>query len=63
VSLFAPQDVAAAAQNLLLTAHACGLGAVWVGACDVERVRAALSLEASLEPPLRFAPDRVFRDV
>ncbi len=26
-----PQDCAAAAQNMLLAAHACGLGSVWVG--------------------------------
>ncbi len=34
------QDCSAATQNLLLAAHACGLGAVWVGVYPVEeRVR------------------------
>jgi nitroreductase len=30
------QDCSAATQNLLLAAHACGLGAVWVGVYPVE---------------------------
>lgn len=35
------QDCAAATENLLLAAHAMGLGAVWVGICPVEaRIRA-----------------------
>ncbi len=34
------QDCSAATQNLLLAAHACGLGAVWVGIYPVEeRIR------------------------
>jgi len=76
--LYAPQDVAAAVQNLLLTAHARGLGAVWIGAFEPGRVRQVLGLGAGLEPvamvpvgtpaespsaPERKAPRDVFRDV
>jgi nitroreductase len=50
VELYAPQDVAAAVQNLLLTVHANGLGAVWVGAFDPAKVRNVLDLPAGVEP-------------
>ena len=78
VELFAVQDVAAAVQNLLLTVHAYGLGAVWIAAFDPAKVRATLSLEASLGPvalvpigwpaeapeaPERFPAERVFHEV
>ena len=49
-ALYALQDVAAAVQNLLLTAHAHDLGAVWIGAFDPDAVRAALDLPEALEP-------------
>lgn len=76
--LYAVQDVAAAVQNLLLTAHAHGLGAVWIGAFEPGRVRRVLDLGPGLEPvamvpvgtpaeapsaPERKAPKDVFRDV
>lgn len=49
-TLFAVQDVAAAVQNLLLTAHAHDLGSVWIGAFDPDAVRTALDLPPELEP-------------
>lgn len=49
-SLYAQQDVAAAVQNLLLTVHAHGLGAVWVGAFDPARVRDVLGLDEGRVP-------------
>lgn len=48
--LYAVQDVSASVQNLLLTAHAHGLGAVWIGAFDPERLREVLDLPSNLEP-------------
>jgi F420 biosynthesis protein FbiB-like protein len=50
--LMAVQSVAAAAQNLLLTAHVEGLGSCWVGAplfCR-ETIKAALDLPKSFDP-------------
>lgn len=48
------QDVSAATENLLLAAHALGLGAVWTGvypiADRVEGVRKALSMPDSIVP-------------
>ena len=48
------QDCAAATQNLLLAAHALGLGAVWVGTYPrqerVEGVRAVLGLPENIIP-------------
>ncbi|MHC4471568.1 MAG: nitroreductase family protein [Planctomycetota bacterium] len=48
--LYAPQDVAASVQNMLLTAHALGLGAVWVGAFREEEVARTLTLPPHLRP-------------
>ncbi|MHC4550230.1 MAG: nitroreductase family protein [Planctomycetota bacterium] len=50
VTLYAPQDVAASLQNLLLAAHAAGLGSCWVGAFDEEGVRRLLKLPRHLRP-------------
>jgi nitroreductase len=36
--LYTIQNCAAAAQNMLLAAHAIGLGAIWIGAFDEERI-------------------------
>ncbi len=48
------QDCSAAIQNLLLSAHALGLGACWVGVYPAEKsmkaVRECLSLPASVVP-------------
>jgi nitroreductase len=52
--IFWPQDCAAATQNLLLAAHASGLGAVWVGVYPVEglinRLREMLALPPEVTP-------------
>ena len=77
-TLYAIQDVAAAVQNLVLTAHAHELGSVWIGAFDPAAVRAALDLPEALEPvamipvgtpaeapamPEHKSPRDLFRDV
>jgi len=48
--LYMIQDVAAGVQNLLLVAHARGLGTVWVGAFEEERVGRLLKLPEHLRP-------------
>lgn len=49
-TLYCVQDTAAATQNLLLAAHAIGLGACWVGAFREASVADALALPAHLRP-------------
>jgi nitroreductase len=48
--LYCIQDAACAAQNMLLAAHALGLGACWVGAFEEEVVMDALDLPVHLRP-------------
>ncbi len=48
--LFAVQDAAAATQNFLLAAHDSGLGAVWMGSFDEERVRTMLGIPGYARP-------------
>lgn len=48
--LYMIQDSSASVQNLLLVAHAKGLGAVWVGSFDEERVRSLLDIPDDLRP-------------
>lgn len=48
--LYCLQDVAAAVQNMLLTAVDLGLGACWVGAFDETAVAQALELPRNLRP-------------
>jgi len=50
VSLYCLQDTAAATQNLLLAAHAMGLGGCWVGAFSEHDVARALRLASGLRP-------------
>ena len=50
VQLYCLQDTAAATQNLLLAAHALGLGACWVGAFDEEEVATILQLPKGMRP-------------
>lgn len=49
-----PQDCAAAAQNMLLAAHAMGLGSVWVGVYPREsrmrEVRSVITLPETIHP-------------
>jgi SagB-type dehydrogenase family enzyme len=49
-SLYCIQDTAAAAEHILLTATALGLGSCWVGAFDDSAVAGALQLSATLHP-------------
>lgn len=48
--LYAIQDVSASIQNLLLAAHALGLGTVWVGAFNEDKVSEILKLPNYLRP-------------
>ncbi|MGY4707173.1 nitroreductase family protein [Candidatus Bipolaricaulota sp. J31] len=50
VGLYCIQDTAAAIQNMLLLAHAKGLGTCWVGAFSEEEVCEALALPEGLRP-------------
>jgi len=49
-NLYCIQDTAAATQNILLAAHALGLGACWVGAFDEEEVRLILRAPRKVRP-------------
>ncbi len=48
--LYSIQDTALAIQNILLSAHALGLGSCFVGAFDEERVKSILELPDNLRP-------------
>ena len=48
--LYVYHDVAAAVENMLLAAHALGLGACWVGAFDDDAVREILALPSHAVP-------------
>ena len=50
VSLYSIMDVSASTQNVLLTAHALGLGACWVSAFDEAAVHSILALPDHLRP-------------
>ncbi len=50
IDLFCIQETAAATQNLLLAAHALGLGACWVSLFDEEQVGEALNLPDGVRP-------------
>jgi len=49
-TLYCLQDTAAAAQNILLAAHALGLGTCWIGAFHEEGVRRALNTPTGVRP-------------
>ena len=48
--LYCIQDTAAATQNILLAAHALGLGACWVGAFNEEEVKLILRIPRGIRP-------------
>ncbi len=48
--LYCLQDAAAATQNMLLAAHALGLGACWIGAFQEEEVRKVLNVPNGVRP-------------
>ncbi len=47
--LYMIQCIAAAVENMLLTAHSLGLGACWVGAFDEDTIRGLLSLPEQVD--------------
>ena len=48
--LYAPQNCAAAVQNMLLASTALGIGACWVGAFDEKVVKKAMELPSHWRP-------------
>ncbi|MBN1793323.1 nitroreductase family protein [Candidatus Woesearchaeota archaeon] len=48
--LYTIQNCAAATQNMLLAGHALGLGGVWIGAFDENKVRDILGIPSSVRP-------------
>ena len=48
--LYAIQDTAAAIQNMLLAAHALGLGTCWIGAFDEEQVKVVCAIPEHVRP-------------
>ena len=50
LNLFTIQETAAATQNLLLAAHALGLGACWVSLFSEDQVKEALALPKNVRP-------------
>lgn len=60
--LYTVQNCAAAAENMLLTAHALGLGGTWVGAFDEEKIREILGIPEFARPQSILAfgyPDEI----
>ncbi len=49
-NLYCIQDTAAATQNMLLAAHALGLGACWIGAFNEGEVRRVLNIPGGVRP-------------
>jgi len=50
INLYCLQDTAAATQNMLLSAHALGLGTCWVGAFREEEVRRVINPPRGVRP-------------
>lgn len=49
-TLYSIQDAAAATQNILLSVHALGLGACWIGAFSEEEVSSFLNIPKHVRP-------------
>jgi len=49
-ALYAQQDAAASVQNILLAAHALGLGTCWIGAFDAQQVGDILKVPSGVVP-------------
>jgi nitroreductase len=49
-ALYCIQDTAAAAQNILLTAHSLGLGTCWIGAFNEDEAKKAISAPEEMRP-------------
>lgn len=50
LELYVIEDVACAVENMMLAAHALGLGSTWVGAFDERAVALSLTLPPNLRP-------------
>jgi len=48
--LYTVQNCAAAAENMLLAAHALGVGGVWIGAFDEEKIKEILNIPKDARP-------------
>jgi len=53
--LYSAQNCAAAAENMLLMAHALGLGGAWIGYMEEDKVAQAITLPDSIRPQLILA--------
>jgi len=53
--LYTTQNCAAAAENMLLAAHALGLGGVWIGAFDEEKMKDILNIPQTARPQIILA--------
>jgi nitroreductase len=64
VELYSIQDVSCALENMLLMAHARGLGACWVGAFDEQEVTDLLGIPSQLRPvalvPLGYPDEKPY---
>ncbi|MDD4810946.1 MAG: nitroreductase family protein, partial [Methanobacterium formicicum] len=64
VELYSIQDVSCALENMLLMAHARGLGACWVGAFDEQEVIDLLRIPSQLRPvalvPLGYPDEKPY---
>ena len=62
LELYSIQNTAAAVQNILLCAHAMGLGTCWVGAFDEEKASKVLDIDKALRPvaiiPVGYAKEK-----
>jgi nitroreductase len=60
--LYTVQNCAASAENMLLAAHALGIGGIWVGAFDEEKMRELMDIPKSARPQAILAfgyPDEI----
>lgn len=64
VELYSIQDVSCALENMLLMAHARGLGACWVGAFDEQEGTDLLEIPSQLRPvalvPLGYPDEKSY---
>ncbi|MBI5391458.1 nitroreductase family protein [Candidatus Woesearchaeota archaeon] len=54
-ALYAIQNVAAAAQNMLLKAHALGIGSCWIGDFDEKKLKTFFQIENGVRPQMILA--------
>jgi nitroreductase len=69
--LYSLQNCAAACENMLLAAHAMGLGGVWVGAFDENKLKGILNIPPNVRPqailafgyPAETPVNKIMRDL